>query len=149
MRAVVQLVSEATVKVDDQITGAIKEGLLVLLGVSREDTEEDVNYLVAKIANLRIFADGANLMNKSVLDVGGEMLVVSQFTIYGDCRKGRRPSYSKAAAPEQANQLYKSFISKTTSMGIRTASGKFQALMQVSLTNNGPITIIIDSKKEF
>jgi D-tyrosyl-tRNA(Tyr) deacylase len=149
MRAVVQLVSQASVTVDQETTGAINDGLVVFLGIGKDDTEKDARYLVEKIAHLRIFPDGDTLMNRSILDIQGEMLIISQFTLYGDCRKGRRPSYSRAARPEQAAILYHYFIQETTHLGIRTATGRFQAMMKVSLVNDGPVTIMLDSKKPF
>ena len=149
MRAVVQLASEATVRVGKRITGEIDQGLVVLLGVSQKDTEKDVVYLADKISNLRIFPDEQKLMNRSVLDVEGSVLVVSQFTLFGDCRKGRRPSYSRAAQPETAQRLYELFIAELKSRDIPVATGEFQAMMKVSLTNDGPVTLLIDSEKTF
>lgn len=149
MRAVVQLVSKASVKVSGRITGKIGAGLVVLLGVSRDDTEKDVEYLADKISNLRIFPDEKGLMNRSALDVEGEILVISQFTLFGDCRKGRRPSYSKAASPEIAQKLYKLFIAELEKRKITVATGEFQAIMKLSLTNDGPVTILVDSEKMF
>jgi len=148
MRAVIQLVREASVTVDGQIIGSIGKGLLVLLGVHQEDTERDVNFLAEKIVNLRIFADEEGKMNHSVRDVHGEILIVSQFTLLGDCRKGRRPSYSTAAPPAMADKLYQSFIAETRRMGIKTETGKFQAMMEVRLLNDGPITLTIDSREK-
>ncbi len=148
MRAVVQLVSQASVSVDSEITGAINKGVVVLLGIGKTDQESDADYLAEKIVNLRIFPDQEKLMNKSLMDVGGEMLIVSQFTLLGDCRKGRRPSFSQAAPPDMAQNLYNHFVSKVVKLGIKTATGVFQAMMQVSLINSGPITIIIESKEE-
>ena len=145
MRAVIQLVREASVTVDGQITGRIGTGLLILLGVHQDDTNKDVTYLAEKTVNLRIFADENGKMNRSVRDVGGEILVVSQFTLLGDCRKGRRPSYSTAAPPALADQLYQSFISEIIKLGVPVATGKFQAMMEVRLLNDGPVTLIIDS----
>ena len=145
MKAVIQLVSRASVTVDQKIVGAIDYGLLVLLGVGSTDTTKEVDYLAAKISGLRIFPDQDGLMNKSIHDVGGAMLVVSQFTLYGDCRKGRRPSYNQAAPPELARQLYHCFIERCRSLGITVACGQFQAMMAVSLVNQGPVTIIIDT----
>ena len=145
MRAVIQLVTKASVEVEDQIIGSINYGLVILLGVSDTDTENDATYLCKKIAGLRIFPDQDKLMNKSITDVQGEALVISQFTLYGDCKKGRRPSFSKAAKPELALTLYNLFIENMKDEGIRVASGTFQAMMNVSLVNNGPVTIIIDS----
>ncbi len=149
MRAVVQRVSQAQVEVDQQRTGAIAAGLLVLLGIHRTDTEKDLAWMVDKIAHLRIFEDEAGLMNRSLTDICGELLVVSQFTLYGDCRKGRRPSWNEAAPPEQAEQFYDRFIDLCRQRGIHTQSGVFQAMMQVSLTNSGPVTILLDSHKTF
>lgn len=147
MRAVIQLVSRASVTVDQKIIGTIDHGLLVLLGVGCADTEKEASYLAAKIAGLRIFPDQNGQMNKSIQDVGGAILVVSQFTLYGDCRKGRRPSYNQAAPPEIANRLYQYFIERVKALGITTACGQFQAMMEVSLVNQGPVTIILDSDK--
>lgn len=149
MRAVVQLVSEASVQVKNTTTGKIGLGLVVLLGVSRRDTERDVSYLADKISNLRIFPDEQGQMNRSVQDVAGEVLVVSQFTLFGDCRKGRRPSYSKAAPPDLAKRLYELFITEMETRKIPVATGEFQAMMQVRLINNGPVTVLIDSEKTF
>ena len=147
MRAVVQLVSQAEVRVNEEITGKIGDGLVVLLGVGQDDTEQDATYLATKIVNLRIFQDDKGLMNRSLLDAGGEILVVSQFTLFGDCRKGRRPSYYKAAPPEKANTLYEFFNQEVRRMGIPVATGKFQAMMEVALVNNGPVTLILDSDR--
>ena len=149
MRAVVQLVSQASVTVDGEKISEIGYGLVVLLGVHKDDTPKDVRIMVEKIANLRIFPDQGKLMNLSVLDVGGEMLVVSQFTLYGDCRKGRRPSYSAAASPGLAEELYELFMAETRKLNIRVASGKFQAMMDVELVNQGPVTLMLDSTKTF
>lgn len=149
MRAVVQLVSKASVKVKEKPVSNIGPGLLVLLGVHRDDTEKDAALLAGKIANLRVFPDQGKPMNLSVLDVGGDMLVVSQFTLYGDCRKGRRPSYSSAAPPELANRLYELFMEETRKTGITVVSGEFQAMMDVELTNQGPVTLLLDSTKLF
>ena len=149
MRAVVQRVSEARVEVAGQTVGEIGGGLLVLLGVSRDDATNDADYLADKIANLRIFDDDAGKMNRSVLDTGGEMLVVSQFTLLGDVRRGRRPSYSDAAEPEKANQLYEYFVERVRGLGIRVETGVFQAMMNVGLVNDGPVTILLDSGKGF
>ena len=148
MRAVIQLVKKAAVTVDNKTTGAIRQGLLVFLGVSGGDTEKDVAYMVNKIVNLRIFPDKEGKMNLSVLDIGGEMLVVSQFTLYGDCRKGRRPSYSRAAPPEPADALYRSFVAQAGNY-LPVATGTFQAMMEVELINDGPVTLLIDSAQEF
>lgn len=149
MRAVLQRVTQAQVEVDHQISGAIGHGLLVLLGVHRTDTDKDLVWMVEKIQHLRIFEDEAGLMNRSLADVGGQLLVVSQFTLYGDCRKGRRPSWNGAAPPELALQLYEQFIDLCRQRGIPTQTGVFQAMMQVSLTNSGPVTILLDSHKTF
>jgi D-tyrosyl-tRNA(Tyr) deacylase len=149
MRAVVQRVTQARVEVADQIVGEIGAGLLVLLAVARDDTPADADYLADKIANLRIFEDDDRKMNRSVLDIGGAILVVSQFTLYGDVRRGRRPSYSDAAEPEKANQLYQYFAGQLRSLGLKVETGVFQATMKVSLTNDGPVTILIDSRKVF
>lgn len=147
MKAVVQLVSQASVKVDQQIVGSIGQGLLVLLGVGQADTEQEAEHLAAKISGLRIFPDQNGQMNKSLQDVSGEMLVVSQFTLYGDCRKGRRPSFNQAAPPELAKRLYLYFIERIAALGITVSCGQFQAMMEVSLVNQGPITILLDSEK--
>ena len=149
MRAVIQLVKEASVTVNDSMISEIGPGLLVLLGVHKNDTPRDARILAEKIANLRIFPDQGKLMNLSVLDVGGEMLVVSQFTLYGDCRKGRRPSYSEAAPPQLAEELYEMFIRETAKLNIPVSGGKFQAMMDVKLVNQGPVTLLIDSTKSF
>ena len=147
MRAVVQRVSQASVCVEGQICGAIGPGLFVLLGVGKEDSAQDAALLADKIAKLRIFDDEQGLMNLSLLEVQGEMLVVSQFTLFGDCRKGRRPSYSTAAPPEEAALLYEQFLREIRARQISLATGKFQAMMDVSLVNNGPVTLLLDTKK--
>ena len=149
MRAVVQRVSQASVRVDDQICGAIGPGLLVLLGVGKNDSEQDAVLLADKIANLRIFDDEQGLMNRSLFEVQGEMLVVSQFPLFGDCRKGRRPSYSTAAPPAEAASLYERFIREIRTKQITVATGKFQAMMDVTLINNGPVTLLLDTEKQF
>ena len=149
MRAVVQRVSRAAVKVDGTIVGAIDQGLLVLLGVGLDDAESDADYLVQKIAGLRIFEDDDEKMNRSVIDAGGAMLAVSQFTLYGDTRRGKRPSFDAAARPEQAQKLYEYFVSRVRALGLKCETGRFQAMMQVELVNEGPVTILIDSKKSF
>ena len=149
MRAVVQLVKKASVSVNGSVISEIGPGLLVLLGVQKNDTPGDVAMLAEKIAHLRIFPDQDKLMNFSVLDVGGEILVVSQFTLYGDCRKGRRPSYSNAAPPDKAEELYELYIQETAKLGIPVSSGKFQAMMDVELINQGPVTLLLDSTKSF
>ena len=149
MRAVVQRVSRASVSVNDIIAGSIQKGLVILLGVSGDDTEKDVRYLADKITHLRIFADDEDKMNLSLHDIQAEMLIVSQFTLYGDCRKGRRPSYSRAANPIAAKRLYQSFIDAMQNYEIRVATGEFQAMMEVNIVNDGPVTILLDSKKTF
>ena len=147
MRAVVQRVSRTKVTVASDVTGEIGPGLLVLLGISVDDIERDADYLVDKIANLRIFEDADEKMNLSLLDAGGEMLVVSQFTLYGDTRGGRRPSFIKAARPERANELYEYFVAKARQQIAKIETGRFQAMMDVELVNDGPVTIILDSEK--
>ena len=149
MRAVVQRVREAKVKVEDQVVGEIGEGLLVFLGVGEEDRSKDGEYLANKITNLRIFPDEKGLMNLSLLDTGGAVLVVSQFTLWGDCRKGRRPSFAHAARPERAKELYEEFMGLLGNMGLRVASGRFQEMMDVYLINDGPVTLLLDSAKSF
>jgi D-tyrosyl-tRNA(Tyr) deacylase len=147
MRAVIQRVKRASVTVKDNETGRISKGLLVFLGVGKEDTVDDLNYMVAKIVNLRTFQDNNNKMNLNLLDIKGELMVVSQFTLYGDCRKGRRPSFTDAAPPETAQTLYTDFIESIKKLGIKVATGIFQEMMDVSIINDGPVTFIIDSKK--
>ncbi|MBZ5686061.1 MAG: D-tyrosyl-tRNA(Tyr) deacylase [Acidobacteriia bacterium] len=149
MRAVVQRVSRAKVTVNGWITGEIGLGLLVLLGVGRDDGESDVNYMAEKIAGLRIFEDADGKMNRSVLDVGGSVLAVSQFTLYGDVRRGKRPSFDDAAPPEAARQLYELFVERIRAAGLRCETGRFQEMMQVELVNEGPVTILLDSRKAF
>jgi D-tyrosyl-tRNA(Tyr) deacylase len=149
MRAAVQLVKKASVTVNGSVISEIGQGLLVLLGIRKNDTPKDAGMLAEKIAHLRIFPDQGKLMNLSVLDVKGQMLIVSQFTLYGDCRKGRRPSYSDAAPPEQAEELYEMFIRETARLGIPVKSGKFQAMMDVALVNSGPVTLLLDTEKCF
>lgn len=149
MRAVIQRVSRAKVTVDGQITGEIGKGILILLGVSVKDSEKDAAYLLEKSLNLRIFEDSEEKMNLSLLDISGELLVVSQFTLYGDVRKGRRPSFIEAAPPEKANALYEYFVAEARKQVKKTATGKFQAMMDVELINDGPVTIMLDSEKRF
>jgi D-tyrosyl-tRNA(Tyr) deacylase len=149
MRAVIQRVSEASVEVSKEVVGEIDAGLLVLLGVARDDNSTDADYLAEKIINLRIFTDDEGKMNQSLLETGGSMLVVSQFTLYGDVRRGRRPSYSDAAEPEKANPLYEYFVERVRSFGVTVETGVFQAMMKVSLANDGPVTILLDSRKQF
>ena len=145
MRALIQRVSNAKVEVEGTITGEIDTGVLVLMGVTMTDTRADADYLVDKIVNLRIFADAAGKMNLSLLDVGGSLLAVSQFTLYGDCRKGRRPGFDLAAPAEQARALYEYFVEKARLSGVRVETGVFQAHMQVSLTNDGPVTFMLET----
>ena len=149
MRAVVQRVSRADVTVDGESTGEIGPGLLVLLGVAEGDADEDVRYTAEKIVNLRIFEDDDGKRNRSLLDVSGQVLAVSQFTLLGDARKGRRPSFIGAAAPEEGERLYELFCDVVRSLGVRVETGRFQAMMDVSLVNSGPVTILIDSRKLF
>lgn len=149
MRAVVQRVTRAEVRVGERMCGAIGAGMLVLVGAHRDDTPAEVNWLAEKLVNLRIFEDSEGLMNRSLLDTRGEMLIVSQFTLLGDCRKGRRPSWSTAAPPEMARDLYLQLVAAVGRHGIRTATGEFQAMMAVELINDGPVTILLDSQKTF
>jgi D-tyrosyl-tRNA(Tyr) deacylase len=149
VRAVIQRVSSANVIVDERVTGSIDGGLLVLLAVAQTDSAADADYLADKIANLRIFQDNDGKMNLSVQDTGGSLLVVSQFTLYGDVRRGRRPSYTDAAEPEKANALYDYFVERARGLGIKVETGVFQAMMKVNLTNDGPVTILLDSQKLF
>jgi len=149
MRAVVQRVSKAKVTVDGEITGQIGIGLLVLLGVGDSDQEADAEYCAEKICGLRIFEDEDGKMNRSIVEVGGKILAVSQFTLYGDVRRGKRPSFDAAAPPEQARRLYEYFLERIRSAGVQCETGRFQEMMQVELVNRGPVTILIDSKKEF
>lgn len=145
MRAVLQRVSEARVQVNSSTVGAIGIGILALLGIGKADTEDDADFLVAKTIELRIFPDEAGKMNRSLKDVGGSLLVVSQFTLYGDCGKGRRPSYDRAAPPGQAITLYEYFVAKARESGLSVETGVFQASMAVHLVNDGPVTLILDS----
>jgi D-tyrosyl-tRNA(Tyr) deacylase len=149
MRAVVQRVSRASVTVEEQVVGEIGPGLLVLLGVSTADTNAAADYLAEKIAGLRIFEDDSGKINLSVADVGGAVLAVSQFTLYGDLRRGKRPSFDEAARPERARELYDSFVAAIRRHGLRCETGQFQAMMSVSLVNEGPVTILLDSSKLF
>ena len=149
MRAVIQRVKSASVTVEGKVVSEVNKGLLVFLGVAQEDTPADVDYMASKIANLRIFEDDEGLMNLSVLDVGGEALVVSQFTLCGDCRKGRRPSFIDAARPEKADPLYQAFMDEMLRLGVPVKAGIFQAMMDVELINDGPVTILLDSNKLF
>lgn len=149
MRAVIQRVTHANVKVDGKVAGEIGQGLLVLLGIARDDAQQDARYLVEKIAALRVFDDEEGRMNRSVKDIGGEVLIVSQFTLYGDVRRGLRPSWIEAAAPEIAEPLYDYFVEQAGKNIDRVATGSFRAMMQVELVNDGPVTILLDSRKLF
>lgn len=149
MRAVVQRVTRASVSVDNQIVGKIDKGIVILLGVGNGDNLEDAKYLAEKCVNLRIFSDDDGKMNLSLLDVGGEALIISQFTLYGDCRRGRRPSYSDSAAPDVAKELYEKFIELVQSYGVHVETGIFAADMLVEIHNDGPVTLLVDSKKVF
>ena len=149
MRAVIQRVKSASVTVEGKVVSEIQKGLLVFLGVAQEDTPADVDYMASKIANLRIFEDDEGRMNLSILDIGGEALVVSQFTLYGDCRKGRRPSFIHAARPEKADPLYQAFMDEISQLGVPVKAGIFQAMMDVELINDGPVTMMLDSNKLF
>jgi D-aminoacyl-tRNA deacylase len=148
LRAVVQRVSRASVTIAGEIVGEIEKGLLVLLGVAEGDTQDDVIYLAGKIVGLRIFPDDAGKMNRSLLEVGGRMLVVSQFTLLGDCRKGRRPSFVQAARPERAVELYRGFVAEAQGQGINVETGRFQEHMDVELVNDGPVTLILDTRQQ-
>jgi D-aminoacyl-tRNA deacylase len=149
MRAVVQRVSRATVTIDEKVTGEIGHGLLVLLGVGQSDNESDAEYCAEKICGLRIFEDDQGKMNRSLLDGGGSVLAVSQFTLYGDVRRGKRPSFDAAARPEGAKRLYEYFVEKIRAAGLHCETGRFQEMMHVALVNEGPVTILIDSEKKF
>ena len=149
MRAVIQRVSHARVRVEGAVCGEIGSGLLVLLGVGQGDTPKEADYLLDKMVNLRIFEDGEGKMNLSLLEVGGELMVISQFTLYADCRKGRRPSFTDAAPPGEARKLYDYFVDAARTRGLKVATGIFQALMEVELVNLGPVTILLDSSKNF
>src|SRR5690554_1040215 len=146
MRAVIQRVKKASVSVDGKIVGQIDAGLVVLLGITHSDTEKDAKYLAEKISNLRIFEDENNKLNLSVLDIGGHILSISQFTLYGDCRKGRRPSFTEAAEPKIAQNLYEQFNMYLEQLGVKVEKGIFQSYMQVELINDGPVTMLLDSK---
>ncbi len=147
MRAVIQRVAEASVTVDSVVVGRIQRGFLVLLGVAEYDTQEEVIWIAGKIAGLRVFEDSEGMMNLALADVGGSVLLVSQFTLYGDCRKGRRPSFVEAARPEKANALYKSVAAELKGLGFPVETGTFQAHMDVRLLNDGPVTLLLDSRK--
>ena len=149
MRCVVQRVTEASVTVNGETVGAVGPGLMVLIGVSTEDTDTDLKYMADKVPNLRIFDDENSVMNRSVIDVGGSILAVSQFTLYGDARGGRRPSYIRAAKPDEANALYERLVAAWRAKGIHVETGRFRTEMKVSLVNDGPVTILIDSEKAF
>lgn len=149
MRAVAQRVSRAEVRVNNQVVGKIGSGILLLLGVSVDDAEKDADYLIEKTVNLRIFEDAEGKMNLSLLDTGGELLVVSQFTLYGDTRRGRRPSFIRSAPPEAANELYEYFVRTARKQVAKVETGRFQAMMDVELVNDGPVTIMLDSEKTF
>ena len=149
MRCVVQRVSEASVAVNGETVGAVGPGLMVLIGVSTDDTDTDLKYMTEKVPNLRIFDDENGVMNRSMLDVGGEILAVSQFTLYGDARGGRRPSYIRAAKPEEANAMYERLVEAWRAKGIHVETGIFRTDMKVSLVNDGPVTILLDSEKVF
>ena len=149
MRAVVQRVSSASVKVQNQVVSSIGHGYLVLLGVEKNDDQQDINYIVNKIIGLRVFEDSEEKMNLSILDIKGEIIVVSQFTLAGDARKGRRPSFSNAMLPEKANELYMQVVENIRSYGVNTGTGEFGAMMDVELVNSGPVTILLDSRRTF
>ncbi len=149
MRAVVQRVSQASVSIRGETVGSIGPGLVVLLGIHNEDTEQEIKWMTDKIVHLRIFEDESGKMNRSLVDIGKEMLIVSQFTLLGDCRKGRRPGYSSAAPPEKAEPMYRKFIELVKKHKIKTATGQFQEMMEVSITNSGPVTLLLDSDKIF
>jgi len=149
MRAVIQRVQEARVTVSGEVVGAIGPGLAVLLGVGQDDSEADVKYLAEKMVNLRIFEDDAGKLNRSLLETRGQALVISQFTLWGDCRRGRRPSFSQAAPSTLAEKLYLEFIDEVNRLGIKTAAGRFGAMMKVHLINDGPVTLILDSRRNF
>lgn len=149
MRAIIQRVSRAKVSVDGEIVGEIGKGILVLLGVSGDDSEKEADYLFDKIVNLRVFEDAADKMNLSLLDIKGDLLVVSQFSLYGDARRGRRPSFVRAAAPDKASLLYEFFVAAARGQIGKVETGRFQAMMDVELVNDGPVTILLDSEKLF
>ncbi len=149
MRAVVQRVSRGRVTVAGEVVGQIGSGFVVLLGVSKEDGPEDADYLADKVAGLRVFEDEAGKMNRSILDAGGAVLAISQFTLYGDVRRGRRPGFDRAARPEQAEPLYQRFVERLRGHGLTVETGRFQTHMEVELVNDGPVTILIDSEKNF
>ncbi|MGH7796477.1 MAG: D-aminoacyl-tRNA deacylase [Candidatus Binatia bacterium] len=147
MRVVIQRVSRARVAVDQDIVGEIGRGLCIFLGVGKQDSEENADFLADKVRNLRVFDDGQGKMSRSVTDIGGEVLLVSQFTLYGDCRKGNRPSFTDAAPAEQAERFYQRFAARLRAAGLKVATGRFQAHMQVSLVNDGPVTLILEKEQ--
>jgi D-tyrosyl-tRNA(Tyr) deacylase len=149
MRACIQRVTRANVTVDDEVVGSIGRGLVVLLGVGRRDSQQDARALAERIVGLRVFEDDENKMNHSIVDAGGAMLVISQFTLFGDCRKGRRPSFTEAAPPGLAEDLYETFVAAVGVQGVPVATGKFRAHMDVELVNDGPVTMLLDSEKRF
>ncbi len=149
MRAVIQRVSRANVSVEDKVIGEIGRGILILLGVAREDAEKEAKFILEKTLNLRIFEDAGGKMNLSLLDISGALLVVSQFTLYGDARRGRRPSFIEAAAPENAGEIYEFFVNEARKQIAKVETGQFQAMMNVELVNDGPVTILLDSAKLF
>ena len=149
MRGVIQRVSRADVTVNGEVVGEIGRGFLVLLGVADDDTQDDVIYLANKVAGLRVFEDSAGKMNRDLKEIGGELLVVSQFTLMGDCRKGRRPSFIAAARPDKADALYESFVAELRGQGFRVETGRFRQQMDVELVNHGPVTLLLDSRREF
>ena len=149
MRACVQRVSRARVTVEGQVVGEIDAGLVVLVGVGQGDTDDDARFLAEKTTQLRIFPDEAGKMNRSLIDMGGQLLAVSQFTLYGDVRKGRRPSFISAADPDTGNRLYEKFVAEVRAAGVTVATGRFQSEMQVELVNDGPVTILVDSRRTF
>lgn len=148
MKAVIQRVSQAEVRVNAKRIGAIGKGILIFIGISKKDTPEDADYLVKKIVQLRMFEDDEGKMNLSAIDVGGELLAISQFTLYGNCRKGRRPSFDKAADPQKGEELYDYFVSELRKQNLKVETGQFQAMMDVDLVNDGPVTFILQSEKE-
>lgn len=149
MRAVIQRVKEARVEVEGEVVGRIGEGILLFLGIRKDDAPDDIKYLVEKVLGLRMFDDNAGKMNLSIAEVGGEILIVSQFTLYGDCRKGRRPSFDEAASPDMAEKLYGIFVEEVKKRGINVQTGRFRALMDIHLINSGPVTILLDSRRVF
>jgi D-tyrosyl-tRNA(Tyr) deacylase len=149
MRAAIQRVKEAMVEVEGEVVGRIGGGILLFLGIRKDDTQDDIKYLVEKVVGLRIFEDDAGKMNLSIADVEGEILVVPQFTLYADCRKGRRPSFDEAASPDIAERLYSLFVEEVKKRGVNVQTGRFRAIMDIHLVNSGPVTILLDSRKIF